>query len=259
MVFLHFLDEVRKELKALITGSLLLAGLGIAQSIYGVPVPSWVYVSTVVAFSGWAFFGAWSKQYKKSLALESELSRIKTAKPRIILKNPGAVHITMSNHNFGGVHAYRVPYLRVRFVNDPAFTTPDTKAVDVLAKISFFRGTDNCLNIDGRWSDSTEPSGMHPLASKTPLLKTEFVPSEEHNLDIAYRDGEDGKFYAWNNDNYNYERFRKPEHFLSEEFEEFRVEIRLRGSNVDTKVSFTFKPDYKCGFTFTEPTLQDLL
>jgi len=65
MLFLAWLNEVRKELTALITGSLLLFGLGLYQSTTDKHVPGWMYFGIVVGFLGWAFFGAWAKQHKK--------------------------------------------------------------------------------------------------------------------------------------------------------------------------------------------------
>jgi len=45
MEFFRWLNAIRKELKALITGSLLLAFLGLYQSITGKQVPAWAYLA----------------------------------------------------------------------------------------------------------------------------------------------------------------------------------------------------------------------
>jgi hypothetical protein len=67
MLFLHWLNEVRKELRALITGSLLLGALGLYQSITARKVPWFVYAGITIFFLMWAFFGVWAKQSKPAL------------------------------------------------------------------------------------------------------------------------------------------------------------------------------------------------
>lgn len=62
MLFFQWLNEVRKELAALITGSLLLAALGLYQAISGKAVSPWLYSSIALVFFGWAFYKVWAKQ-----------------------------------------------------------------------------------------------------------------------------------------------------------------------------------------------------
>jgi hypothetical protein len=78
--FFKFVNEVRKELKALLTGSLFLAILGIYQTTTSRTVPPWVYWLVVFVFMVWAFFGAWNKQLSRTEELEHELKQ-ETAKP----------------------------------------------------------------------------------------------------------------------------------------------------------------------------------
>jgi hypothetical protein len=70
MIFLRWLNEVRKELKALFTGSLLLVVLGLYQTITTRVVAPWIYGVVVAVFLGWAFFGAWAKEHHQRLVLE---------------------------------------------------------------------------------------------------------------------------------------------------------------------------------------------
>lgn len=180
------------------------------------------------------------EQYRK------KLEEIDTARPRIKLKQPGGVYTEPVNHNFSDkdnnlIFSCTVPFLKVRFVNDPVGPYPSAKANDVRATVNFYRIKDgqHILAMDGRWADSSQPPALHPLASKTHLLATSFGIGEAHSLDIAYRDGATGKYYAWNNDNYSVPDFRLPQHLLEGDL--FRVDVRLQGDWIDNTFSFTFK------------------
>jgi hypothetical protein len=69
-------------------------------------------------------------------------------------------------------------------------------------------------------------------------LRTRFGIGETHELDIAYRDPQTFAVYAWNNDDYNHDLFRKPEHELVGG--KFNVEVHLLGSWVDETFVFKF-------------------
>ena len=190
--------------------------------------------------------GAWWIEHKTSSERAARLEEIERAKPKIKLKQPGAVHAEPTALNFSDrqgslVASFTVPFLKVRFVNDPDDSYPAAKANGVRAKINYYRNSDNSLllSIDGRWAESDQPPLYNPAASKAHLLPTTFGHGEEHDLDIAYRDPENGQYYAWNNDNYNYPGFRYDRHRL--DGDSFRVEVRLRGDFVDETFSFTFR------------------
>lgn len=54
----------------MVTGSLLLAGLGLYQAITSKVVVGWLYGTIAFAFLVWAFFGTWSKSNKRLQAAE---------------------------------------------------------------------------------------------------------------------------------------------------------------------------------------------
>jgi hypothetical protein len=177
--------------------------------------------------------------------LAGELEEIKSTKPRIKLKEPNAIYCESVDHNFRDQQSkvffsQTVPFLKIRFENDPIFPSASAIAKDVRAKISFYRCDDeSCvLSIDGRWAESTQPPALHPLESRTQLLGATFAIGEERSVDIAYRDKRTKRYFAWNNDNYNYDMFLCPRHLL--DGKRFRVEVRLRGVLVDEKISFIF-------------------
>jgi hypothetical protein len=62
-VFFRWLDAVRKEFATLVTGSLLLALMGLAQGVWQVPIPRWSYLAVTGCFLTWAFYRTWLKQH----------------------------------------------------------------------------------------------------------------------------------------------------------------------------------------------------
>lgn len=80
MLLLRWVNEVRKELRALITGSLLLGALGLYQAITSRPVPWWVYIIVTLLFLGWAFFGAWARQFNET---ETALQKVRDVEKKI--------------------------------------------------------------------------------------------------------------------------------------------------------------------------------
>ncbi len=186
------------------------------------------------------------KRDRERNRLAAKLGEIENTKPRIKLKEPGAIYCEPVDHNFRDQQGHimfsqTVPFLKVRFINDPLSPSPSAIANDVRAKLSYYRCADNAcvLSIDGRWAESTQPPALHPLASRSPLLGATFAIGEERSIDVAYRDKRTKRHFAWNNDNYNYDFFICPKHLL--EGDCFRVEIRLRGVLIDETFSFTFK------------------
>jgi len=184
-------------------------------------------------------------------ASKGKLDALEKAKPRIKLKDPDAVYTEPVVQRFKNQHNCVIRtqvdrFLKVRFINDPETSSPSAKAKEIIATIDYYRCPDNAhvLSIDGRWSESTQPSGLSPLESKVGLLPADFVHGQQRSLDIAYRDGHSGKYYAWNNDNYNYvnQSYVYEKHLL--DGKHFRVEIRLRGENVDERFSFEFRTSH---------------
>lgn len=61
-VFFSWLNAVRKEFGTLMTGSLLLVLMGLAQGVWQVPIPRWCYLAIGGCFLTWAFYRTWRKQ-----------------------------------------------------------------------------------------------------------------------------------------------------------------------------------------------------
>jgi hypothetical protein len=186
---------------------------------------------------------------QRNAKLHGELWEIKEATPTIKLKLPGAVHCipVWQGPNI------RVPFLRVRFWNDPPASYPKAVGKGVRAFVRFFPNghSVSSLEVPARWSESDQPDTTKPHISTAPLEETTFSFGESKTVDIAYISSVDGRCYAWNNENYKYPGFLTPGHLL--DAIGYCVEVRLRGEYLDETFKFHFwAKDGK--FNFTQPS-----
>lgn len=194
-----------------------------------------------------ANFMVWNRERKLATDATSRLAELETTKPHIVLREPNGIYFEYVWHRFTGpngniIREQHVPYLKVRFTNNPEHPSPMSEAEGIRAFIDFYALPDNCLlfQMDGRWSETDQPPVLSPFSSTAPLLGTSFGIGESKSVDIAYRDSS-GEYYGWNNDNYsNFNNFYvTPKHLLNGE--EFRVDVRLRGKYVDSRITFKFR------------------
>lgn len=61
-MFINWLNAIRKEFRAIMTGFLLLTSMGMAQGLWRVPIPRGCYVGVTGAFLSWACFRAWETE-----------------------------------------------------------------------------------------------------------------------------------------------------------------------------------------------------
>jgi hypothetical protein len=180
------------------------------------------------------------------------LTEIEKAKPNIVLRQPGAESVEQVTRAINGKPLTTVPFVKVRFVNQPTESYPGSIAHAVMARIRFYDLNNRLLlDMQGRWADSDQPSLRDFRQSRNDLLRMDFGIYDEHSLDIAFRD-DTGEFVAWNNDNYNYPDMRKPEHVLTGD--SFFVEIKLSAAWVDNTFKFQFGAagDNRRGIVITE-------
>jgi hypothetical protein len=171
---------------------------------------------------------------------DERLREIEESGPRIVLCDPGARHVETIQLASGGVVLVTAQFVKVRFVNRPESNSPNAIAHGVRAKIKFFNpDKELVLQMDGRWDDAKQPGIERFGESMSDLLPVDFGIEEARNLDIAFWDPRFNSFVAWNNDNYSFQNFVKPEHLLRGD--KFTVEIRLVGVHVDEAFSCAFK------------------
>ena len=209
---------------------------------------AWVTGIATVCLMFRAQYDTWTQTAERAEIAEARLKEIENAKPVLKLNTPDAVYVESVMQWFKDnsgtlIHEQETPFLKIRFVNDPETPYPTANANGVRAYIDYYRLPDNghVLHIDGRWAESTQPSAYIPQVSKAPLLAATFGIGEAKSVDVAYYDKRTDKYYAWNNDNYNYEYWTCPSHLLDGDC--FRVEIRLRGDWIDKRFSFVFRAE----------------
>jgi len=192
---------------------------------------------------------AFGSLLQKNAILNAELQELDNATPIIKPKLPGAVHCLQV---WQGPHIV-VPFLRIRFWNDPPASHPKSIGKGVRAFISFFPSGHSVptLELPARWSESDQPDVTKPLISTAPLEETTFSFGESKTVDVAYISSVDGGCYAWNNENYKYPMFQNPSHRLNELG--YVVHVRLRGEMLDATFRFTFYVS-NGGFVFTQPS-----
>jgi hypothetical protein len=170
---------------------------------------------------------------------DERLRELEESGPKIVLCDPGAWHVETIQLARDGVVQVTAQFVKVRFVNTPKLNTPKAIARGVRAKIKFFNTNGELvLQMDGRWDDTKQPGIERFGESTSDLLPVDFGIQEARNLDIALWDPRFDSFVAWNNDNYAFQNFVKPEHNLRGD--KFSVEIRLVGVHVDETFSNAF-------------------
>ena len=198
---------------------------------------SYVWVAAVVCFLA-ANFMVWRREREKVEAVENGKPNIKLMQPDAVRSED--VYQRFSDQKGALLHEQVVPFLKVRFINDPKVSYPSANATGVRAYIKYYRLPDEdlLLSLDGRWAESDQPSACSPSLSKAHLLAATFGIGEAKSVDIAYCDSS-GRFFAWNNDNYAYvsQYWLHPKHLLNEG--RYRIEVRLRGDWIDKRVSLT--------------------
>jgi hypothetical protein len=217
-----------------------------------------VFVPIVASVS----YGMLRANFARFKGLEDDLQRLATdyrslttGLPRLMLREPGALHIepVVFNITVGPPHLraplWTADFMKVRFVNDPETTAASSLAVGVTAKISILQDGNLLKRIDGRWSESEQP-GERIARSQTitDLLEMNFPIGAERSLDVAFKMRDDRVAYLFNNDNYLAQPDMKhPNHQLSPGV--YTAEVRLRAVNVDAVFRWNFRV-HDAGGTF---------
>lgn len=124
--------------------------------------------------------------------------------------------------------------------NDPSVPTPQANAQDISAAVTFYDSPGQELfSVDGRWSQSTQPSAIQPGVSRASLHSMDIPIGQKRQIDIAFKYPDDSEAYAFGNDSYSYPRYQNPEWKLVGQ--EFEVRVRVRGTSVDRTWRMRFK------------------
>lgn len=155
---------------------------------------------------------------------------------------------------------YSYSSLRLNLTNDPEFTSPDSQALQVAARISMFRENSNELlyEYQGRWCESVEPSRL--ANNETPAtLKTMDIPvNTSQKLDIVVKNErtpqllldmsntERGMYdrqryscFAINNESYRFFLLENPAWELLPGV--YRALVSVRSANINQQFELTFE------------------
>jgi hypothetical protein len=75
--------------------------------------------------------------------------------------------------------------LRATFINNRKPGVPGKIAEKVAAKITYSDQGREPFTLDGRWARTNQPAAYNPLQGKTEILRVDFHPGTQHELDIA--------------------------------------------------------------------------
>jgi hypothetical protein len=190
----------------------------------------------------------WGTEHERAQKMSAQLQEIENGKPKLKLRAVYSepVYQHFSDASGKTLHEQLVPFLKVRFVNDPDKPYPSANATGVRAYIDYYSLPDevHVLSLDGRWAESDQPPAYSPFLSRAHLLAATFGIGEAKSVDIAYCDS-NGTYCAWNSDNYDYvnQFWQHPGRILKGE--RFRVGVRLRGDWIDKHVSLVFSAQNK--------------
>jgi len=120
--------------------------------------------------------------------------------------------------------------LRITFKNKREAGIPGKTAKQVAATITYADSSDGkTLKVKGRWAQTTQPEALSPLESKIPLLRIDFLPGDDFDLDIAAKFPIDVQCFAIDND--SFPKIRHERTMLTGPL--IRVRIELVSENVE--------------------------
>ncbi len=226
-----------------------------------------VNIGVFVAGFVFSMFLSWRKEHeaviaelKTSESLAAKLKEIDDARPHIVVRD---VYTDKVSVNQNGILVCVANVLRVKLENATPHQYPNSEAKNVTATISFYDTAGKLLvaGMDARWTASRQPVGPH-WQSIVPLLGMDFGIGAKRDLDIAFRDVTYTKTYgdmpsagfvALNNDNFGFERWRKPEHLLAGERLMAKIRVSAVWVNTEFSVEFWALPQGEIGFCLRQP------
>jgi hypothetical protein len=242
----HWLSLAFFKEWALLTLSLASGGftvlLGLGSYLVGKEPPKGGLLTVLQVCSIAAAWGAWSQERGKRLEL------IDKRKPRLSVSKDGfhrieaAFQLKYLNDDGSLLHATSFPFrsLLLRIENDPIQSAVESVATDVNARLFFFKSDGQELfNIEGRWSDSTQPSNLerHRTAAE---LKTATIPIGSYrDLDLVLKYNHEARCHAVNNVSYGFDLFQNPAWRM--DAGDYQIVVRLRGSSVDQTFRLKFR------------------
>src|SRR5262249_37736344 len=101
--------------------------------------------------------------------------------------------------------------IRFRLANEPIVPEENSVARQIRATLKFYNASgERLFEMDGRWSDSPQPSQRDPGQDIIKILAVDFPIGQRRSLDIAFKDKAKGDCYGVNNDSWQFPELKNP-------------------------------------------------
>ncbi len=208
-----FLIALLHEWVVVLTGGAIIAVLQ-AWDLSTKAVPSSVKLVVLVLTCLVATFRAWRKEYRDRRKLSREFSGYPRLLPVPDALEKGTFRATVTVTSNTGVATFQGPdwsVIRFRIVNDPLDPEEESVAKQVRATLKFYSASgDRLFELDGRWSDSPQPSQRDESQDIINILAVDFPIGQKRSLDIAFKDKTKDDCYGVNNDSYLFPDLKNP-------------------------------------------------
>ena len=172
--------------------SIILSGIGTWLAWIGRPVSLWPFFTLSAICFSYACFNVWKDEHISLVALQEKMR----AYPKLVAIQEGVETWIVGLHDKAPDGSPNGVFLCVRFRNDPAFSSPDSVARQVVSEIKFFNSDTSqyLCEASGRWMESIPPT----LGAETPDT-TDIQIGQTKQLCILVKPVPDWACYAVSN------------------------------------------------------------
>ncbi len=155
------------------------------QDWKSITVTCWVFGPLLFLYAVTTFWRAAWKVYQKQDTSIQELDAFKqTVEAKEVHLEPISPLCSTFIVPFNDGHGERL-CLRAALINNRKPGIPGKIAQKVAAKITYVDNGREPFTLEGRWVRTTQPAAYSHLQDKTEILRVDFHPGTQHELDIA--------------------------------------------------------------------------
>lgn len=150
-----------------------------------IAVTCWVFGPILFFYAIATFWrAAWKVHQKQDTSIQELDAFKKSVEAEEIHLEPSSPLCSVSIASFNDGWGPR-DCLRAAFINNRKPGIPGKIAHKVAARITYFDPDRMPFTLDGRWARTTQPAAFSQLEDKTDILRVDFYPGTQHELDIA--------------------------------------------------------------------------
>lgn len=194
-----------------------------------------IYVIVLVAYLLKEPVTIYNEQGVEINQLTDKLEVIENARPNIEPYEPPYVDERPLVQSRGQeTRVVPLNFFHIKLANNPSVRTEQATARKVFAKLTYYNEAGRKLlgPIIGRWGDTDQPGTRSPFTPTRDLQAVEIESSGlPRELDLALRHPQTNSIYAFNNDSYFVEDWRKPDFIINEAT--IYIQVELSGENAD--------------------------